>query len=112
METNKLLQITHSELQACDRATQHNREVLKVMKPLKEEVKCVRKENECSQHQVTKIRINFNKNEERLQLEIEMWIRLKTLSQSHERKLLMRLLSWKWQLRLARLIIVPSTVTR
>lgn len=56
------------------------------MKPLKEEVKRVRKENECLQHQASKIRINFNKNEEQLQLEIEMWIQLKTLSQSHEKK--------------------------
>lgn len=31
METSILLQVAHSELQASDRATQHHKEVLKVM---------------------------------------------------------------------------------
>ena len=49
METSILLQDAHSKLQARDRATQHHREVLKVMESLKEEVKSVKEENKCLQ---------------------------------------------------------------
>lgn len=43
-DAKRLLQFVYSELQAYDRATQHNREAEKVMESLQEEVKCVRGE--------------------------------------------------------------------
>ena len=87
-EKDKLLQFSQSKMQSRERLAQENHEALLVNSSLLDEVKQLKLQNENLMSCISELNGRVEQeSEERLQLEINMWIKIESLNESHEKRL-------------------------